>query len=114
MQTNGTAQCPRMPCSQAEIAMAKYGSLVNKFYLKSNVWKRFRDNIFVLWEHGTASLSFFLDYLNTLGKTGKIKFTTEIASDTGLLFFDLKLKINEGKIRINVYDKSTNSFSYNT
>ena len=113
MQTDGTAQCPRRPCSHAEIAMTKYDSLVNKFYLTYNVWKRFRDNIFVLWEHGAAFFSFFLDYLN-LGKTGKIKFTIETTSDTGLLFFDLKLKINEGKIMVNVYDRSTNSFSYNT
>ena len=60
------------------------------------------------------SLSSFLDYLNTMDKTGKIKFTMEIAGDTGLEFLDLKLKISEGKIRVDVYAKSTNSFSYTT
>ena len=94
--------------------MAKYDSLANNFHLKPNVWKRFRDHIFVLWEYGTASLFFFLDYLNTMDKTGKVKFTMEIASDTGLEFLDLKLKINESKIRVDVYAKSTNSFSYTT
>ena len=44
--------------------------------------------------------------------TGKIKFTMEIASENGLEFFDLKLKIAEGKIRVDVYAKPTNSFSY--
>ena len=34
--------------------------------------ERFRDDIFVLWEHGTASLFSFLDYLNTMDKTGKM------------------------------------------
>ena len=38
----------------------------------------------------------------------------EIAGDTGLELLDLKLKINEGKIRVDVYSKSTNSFSYTT
>ena len=47
-----------------------------------------------------------------MDKTGKIKFTMEIAGDTSLEFLDLKLKISEGKIRVNVYAKSTNSFSY--
>ena len=47
-----------------------------------------------------------------MDKTGKIKFTMEIAGNTGLEFLDLKLKINEGKIRVDVFDKSTNSFSY--
>ena len=94
--------------------MAKYDSLANKFHLKASVWKRFRDDVFVLWEHGTASLSSFLDYLNTMDKTGKIKFTMEIAGDISIEFLDLKLKINEGKIRVDVYAKSTNSFSYTT
>ena len=114
MQTDGTAQGPHMPCSYADIAMAKYDSLANNFHLKPSVWKRFRDDIFVLWEHGTASLFSFLDYLNSMDKTGKIKFTMEIAGHTGLEFLDLKLRINEGKIRVDVYAKSTNSFSYTT
>ena len=114
LQTDGTAQGSHMSCSYADIAMAKYDSLANNFHLKPNVWKRFRDDIFVLWEHGTASLFSFLDFLNTMDKAGKIKFTMEIAGDTGLEFLDLKLKFNEGKTRVDVYAKSTNSFSYTT
>ena len=103
-----------MSCSYADIAMAKYDCLANKFHLKPSVWKRFIDDVFVLWEHGTASLSSFLDYLNTMDKTGKIKFTMEIVGDTGFEFLDLKLKTNEGKIRVDVLARSTNSFSYTT
>ena len=88
-----------------------YDSFADKFHFKSSVWKRFRDNAFVLLQPGTTSLSFFWGYLNTMDKTGRIKFAMEIAGDTGLEFFDLRLKINEGKIRLNVYAKSTNSFS---
>ena len=114
LQTDGTAQGPHMSCSYADIAMAKYDSLANNLHLKSSVWKRFRDDIFVLWEHGTASLFSFIDYLNTTDKTGKIKFTMEIAGDTGSEFLDLKLKINESKIRVDIYAKSIISFSYTT
>ena len=114
LQTDGTAQGPHMSCSYADIAIAKYDSLAINFHLKPSVWKRFRDDIFVLLEHGTASLFSFLDYLNTMDKTGKIKFTMKIAGDTGLEFLDLKLRISEGKIRVDVYAKSTNSFSYTT
>ena len=39
--------------------------------------------MFVSWEHGTTSLSLFLDYLNTMDKTDTIKFTMETAGDTG-------------------------------
>ena len=114
MQTDVTAQGPHVSCSYADIAMAKYDSLANKFHLKPSVRSRIRDHVFVLWEHGTASLSSFLDYLNTIDKTVKIKFTMEIAGDTGLDFLDLKLKINESKIRFDVFAKSTSSFSYTT
>ena len=114
LQTDGTAQGPHMSCSYADIPMAKHGSLANKFHLKPSVWKRFRDDVFVLWKHGTTSLSSFLDYLNNMDETGKIKFTMAIAGDTNLEFLDLKLKINEGKIRVDDFAKSTNSFSYTT
>ena len=43
---------------------------------------------------------------------GKVKFTMEIAGENGLEFLDLKLKIAEGKIRVDVFAKPTNSFSY--
>ena len=76
-------------------------------YLKASVWV----DILVLWEHGTASLSLFLDYLNTIDKRCKIKFIKEIAGATGLEFIDLKLKISEGKIRVDVYAKFINGFS---
>ena len=114
LQTDGTAQGPHMSCSYSDIAMAKYDFLASNFHLKPSVWKRFRDDIFVLLVHGTASLFSFLDYLITMDKTGKIKFTVEIAGDTGLEFLDLKFKINEGKTRVDVYAKSANSFSYTT
>ena len=58
-----------MSCSYVDIAMAKYDSLEKKFHLKPSVCKRFRDDVFVLWKHGTASQSSFLDYLNTMDET---------------------------------------------
>ena len=48
LQTDGTAQGPHMSSSYADIAIAKYDSLANNFHLKPSVWKRFRNNIFVL------------------------------------------------------------------
>ena len=103
-----------MSCSYADIAMDKYDSLANDFHLKPKIWKRFTDDIFTLWEHGLASLPTFLEHLNTMDKTGKIKFTMEVTGENGLEFLDLKLKIVEGKIKVDVYAKPTNSFSYTT
>ena len=114
LQTDGMAQRSHKFCSYADIAMAKYDSLANKFHLRPKVWRRFSDDIFVLWEHGIACLPLFLEYLNSIDKTDKINFAMEILSDTGLELLDLKLKIVEDKIRVDVFTKPPSSFSYTT
>ena len=78
-----------------------------------SLWKRFRDDVFVIWTHHTAKLSSFLDYLNNIDETGKIKFTMQIADEVnGLEFLDLKIKCLKGKLSVDVYSKPTNSFTY--
>ena len=52
--------------------------------------------------------------LTSMDKTSKINFTMQIESDPDLGFLDLKLKTVEGKIRVDVFAKPTNSFSYTT
>ena len=86
--------CNNSKCNHhtADIAMAKYNSLANKLHLKSCVCKRFRDDAFVFWEHGAASLSSFFRLFEYYGRTDKITFTMENAGNTGLL--ELKLRIN--------------------
>ena len=55
------------------------------------VKKRFTDGVFVVWTHHTGKLPSFLDYLNHIDETGKIKFTKQIADEVnGLEFLDLK------------------------
>ena len=45
----------------------------------------------VLWLHGRESLVLFLDYINTLDTTQKIKFTMDVAEPGDYLeFLDLK------------------------
>ena len=75
--------------------MAKIDSLAHKFHFKPSNCKRFGDDIFALREHGTASLSSFLDYLNTMDKTGKIKFTMEIAAQNFLIENSKSVKARE-------------------
>ena len=76
------------------------------------MWRRFRDNVFVVWTHGSVVVNLFLDYLNSLDDTGKIKFTMQVTDENGHEFSHLKLKIVEGKINVNVYSKPTNSITY--
>ena len=68
------------------------------------VWKRIRDDVLVVWIHGTVKLASFLDYLNNIDDTGKIKFTMQIADEVnGLEFLDLKIKCLKIKLSVDVY-----------
>ena len=59
----------------------------------AKVWKRFRGGVFVVWTHDTAKLPSFLDYLNSVNNTRKVKFTMQIADEENRLeFLDLKIK----------------------
>ena len=62
-----------MSYSYADITMAYHDKKALSYFLSSTTWKKFRDDIFVAWEHGIDTLSSFLDYLN-VDEAGKIKF----------------------------------------
>ena len=62
-----------------DIAMAYHDRKVLSQFLSPTTWKRFCDDIFVPWEHGTETIPSFLNYLNKADESGKIKFTLEIA-----------------------------------
>ena len=113
MQTDVTAQGSHMLCWYSDIAMAGHDSRALMYDFPPKVWKRFRDDVFVVWTHDTAKLLSFLDYLNNIDETGKIKFTMQIADEVnGLEFLDLKIKCLKDKLSVDVYSKPTNSFTY--
>ena len=93
--------------------MADFNKEALEYHLTSTTWKRSRNDIFVLWRQGRESLVLFLDYINTLDPTEKIKFTMEVAEPGNYLeFLDLKLRWENGKITVDVHSKPTNCFSY--
>ena len=113
IQTDGTAQGPHMSCSYSDIAMAHFDNRAENYTLKPTVWKRFRDGVFSVWTHNSNTLLAFLNYLNNIDSTGKIKFTMQIKDENGLEFLDLKLKMKEkNKINIEVFAKPTKRFTY--
>ena len=101
-----------MSCSYADLALATFDNRPLAYNWSPTTWKRFHDDVFVVWAHGSAPLNLSLDYLNNLDDTGKIKFTMQVADKNGLEFLGLKLKIVEGKINVDVYSKPTSSFTY--
>ena len=101
-----------MSCSYADMAMAYHDRKVLSYFLSPRTWKRFHDDIFVAWKHGADTLPSFLDYLNNVDETGKIKFSMEIADqEKRLEFLDLRIKCADGKLSVDVFAKPTKRFT---
>ena len=112
LQIDGTAQGPHMSCSYADIVMAKYDKEAMDYYSPPEIWKRFRDDVFMVWTQSEDELTTFETYMNSIDSTGKIKF--ELVKGSGLDFLDLNLRFNSDtcRIEVDVYAKPTNSFTY--
>ena len=97
----GTALAPNYAMDRFEThALAGYP-------LKSLVWKRFIDDIFMIWTHGEESLNHFIEYLNSLHES--IKFTHE-SSRTDINFLDTTVKFNTNRDLITtLYNKPTDT-----
>ena len=74
------------------------------------LWKRYIDDIFMIWPHGHESLDEFVTYLNQTPKT--IKFTAE-TSTTQVNFLDVTVTTNgNNKLTTSLYTKPTDSHNY--
>ena len=63
-----------MSCSNSNIVVAQFDNRAENYTLKPTVWKHFRDEVFYARTHKIYTLPAFLDYLNNIDSTGKIKF----------------------------------------
>ena len=73
-------------------------------------WKRFIDDIIMIWTVGLEKLNEFIQHLNSCHQT--IKFTATI-SDNQVPFLDTILtKTQDGTLHTDLYTKPTNSHSY--
>ena len=113
LQSDGTAQGPHMSCSYSDIAIQYFDVKALEYTPATICWKRFRDDIFIVWPHSIDELDIFFDYMNKVDPTKKIQFTMEVATDT-LEFLDLKLKFDKEskQISVDVFAKDTDSFTY--
>ena len=105
---------PHMPCSYSDIAIYRFDLKALSYTRKVLCWKRFRDDIFAVWNHPLQELHKFFEFMNSIDTSGKIKFTMLLANNNSILeFVDLSLHINkQNKICVNVYAKPTNSLTY--
>ena len=111
LQTGGTAMGTSLAPNYANLFMDRFETKALAGYpLKPLTWKRFIDDIFLVWTHGEESLKKFIDYLNSLPDT--IKFTHEM-SYTQIDFLDTTIKFGQDRGLITtLFNKPTDTHLY--
>ena len=94
LQNDGTAQGRHISCSYGDIAIKKFDKKALEYNPAVIGWKRFRDDIFLVWSHSAEYLNLFFNYMHNIDRTKKVQFTMEVGKDV-LEFLDLKLKFDK-------------------
>ena len=102
-----------MPCSYGDIAIEQFDEKGLEYNPAVIGWKRFRNDIFLVWPHSAEDRNLFFNYMNNIDRTKKIEFTMEVANYVWG-FLDLKLKFDKEykRISVDIFAKATNSFTY--
>ena len=108
LQIHGTSMGTPFAPNYANIFMAEIEKNIlenppqNK---RPTLWKRFIDDIFMVWLHGHTALHQFLEHINCLHET--IKFTAQL-SEKEISFLDTIIYVNkERKLESNLFIKPT-------
>ena len=110
-QCKGTAMGPENACQYAGVTIDCIDQKVmNEYKLKPLVWARYRDDIFVIWQHGLEELQMFHDWLNTL--LPGINFTMSEPSSYGIEFLDTFIYYNNFQLCTKIYSKPCDTHSY--
>ena len=113
LQIHGTAMGTRMAPSYANLFMGKFEqqAIENATY-KPFVWRRFIDDIFMVWTEGEEHLKTFISYLNSIHPT--IKFTHEYSSSRNqtLPFLDVQVHLHNNEIQTDLQTKPTDKHQY--
>ena len=110
LQISGTAMETRCAPNYAIIFMAELEEeFLSTLTLKPRIWKRFIDDIFIIWNYGEEELGHLLTLFNQFHPT--IKFTEE-HSEYGIPFLDTFTYIHEKELRTRVYHKPTDNKQY--
>ena len=111
LQVGGTAMGTKVAPAYANTFMGWYeDTYVYTYHKQPLLWKRFIDDIFVIWSQGEDELRLFINHLNN--SMPSIKFEAE-TSRTEVHFLDVTLKLDQnGIISTTLYTKPTDSHNY--
>ena len=105
LQIHGAAMGSRFSPSYANIYMMSLEKrLLASFPQKPLFYKRFLDDIFIIWDNGEDKLLEFINFANNFNP--HIKFTYKY-SDTEIDFLDIKLRITENGLTTTLFRKPT-------
>jgi len=111
LQIGGTAMGTRLAPSYANLFMADFESkFVDTYTPKPFWWKRYIDDIFVLWTHGEDELHKFITFLNSCHQT--IKFTSTISKECVNFLDTTVIKSKKDTLITDLYEKPTDTHSY--
>ena len=82
---------------------------VYTYHTQPILWKRYIDDIFLLWGHSILELQDFIEHLNNC--VPSIKFEANI-SESEINFLDVKVLLTNNTITTTLYTKETDTLSY--
>lgn len=116
-QCKGTAMGASNACDYADVAMNLLDELVHEEdlvlvhnQLRPLMFSRFRDDIFVLWNHGREKLIEFFNFLNSYHPA--IKFTRSEPNNKGVEFLDTYVFLENGMLCTRPYSKECDNHAY--
>ena len=83
--------------------------ILNKAKKKPNVWCRYIDNIFFIWEHGEESIKEFLNEINSFHRT--IKFKADWSKEK-VNFLVAEVTLNNGVLSTDLFVKPTDTHQF--
>ena len=104
LQIHGVAMGKAYGGSFANLFLGQWEKhALSSFEHKTNLWVRFQDDIFGLWEHGADSLLLFVDHLNS--QHPNIRVTLKYG--TSIDFLDLHVSVSNCALQYSVFFKDT-------
>ena len=111
LQVGGAAMGTKVAPAYANTFMGWYEDThVYTYHRQPLLWKRFIDDIFVIWSHGEDALHLFIHHLNECMPSFKFEAET---SRTEVHFLDVTVRLDpQGSISTTLYTKPTDSHNY--
>ena len=113
LQIYGTAMGTRMAPSYANLFMGNFEQhAIDNALFKPLIWRRFIDDIFMVWTEGEENLKTFIEYLNSIHSTIKFIHEYSVSLHQSLTFLDVQVHLSNNQIHTDLHTKPTDKHQY--